>query len=87
MLLIFLNLFTFISTRKFAVSDKHFKRISILAVFFYVPYQLGMLEMYLSSMPFSKSIRLAQYSRYHNNIVLFLVGLALISVLGIGTAL
>ena len=52
---------------------------SILYVAFsYAVYQISLLGMYLFTMPLNEAIRLASYSRYHDTILIYLVGVHLL---------
>lgn len=46
----------------------------------YLLYQIGMLGMYILTMPLAEAIKMAGYNRYHQTILLFVSGLLLIAV-------
>lgn len=66
-------------------SDKaaEIRKILILAGGFYCIYQIGMLAMFLTTMPIGEASRLAGYNRYHKTILIFVSALFLIGVLKI----
>lgn len=53
----------------------------LLSAVTYVLYQIGMVCMYLSSMPTSEALGLASYDRYHRTVITFMAGLFLMGVL------
>lgn len=53
----------------------------LLSVVTYVLYQIGMLGMYLFSMPTSEALLLASYDRYHRTVITFMAGLILVEIL------
>lgn len=57
------------------------KRVFLLGAVSYVLYQIGTLGMYLFSMPVEEALVLAGYDRYHQTILLFLIGLLLIGLM------
>lgn len=56
---------------------KVLKEILFLIMASYLVYQIGMLAMYLFSMPGEEAMSLAGYSRYHKTILTFITGLIL----------
>ena len=72
--LVFLLIIVGLRIFKFRNRDKKDADVGMLGigvVIFYLIYQVGMLGMYLTSMPISESLRLAGYSRYHCSILIF----------------
>ena len=57
------------------------KRVFLFGAVSYVLYQIGTLGMYLFSMPGKEALNLAGYNRYHQTILLFLIGLFLIGLM------
>lgn len=60
---------------------RSFGNIPAFVIFSYVVYMLGMLGMYIFSMPTQESMVLASYDRYHDTILLFAWGVMLIPIL------
>lgn len=53
--------------------------VPLIALISYCVYMLGMLGMYLFSMPDHEAVKLAAYTRYHRTILIFCWGLVLIA--------
>lgn len=60
------------------------KEILVFAAVTYAVYQIGLLCMYLFSMPNGEALSLAEYSRYHATIMIYLSGLILLEILQAG---
>lgn len=65
----------------FKNSKRELTDILVFSVASYVVYQVGLMAMYLFSMPIGEALSLAEYSRYHATIMLFLAGLVLLEAL------
>lgn len=63
-------------------TDRGDKRLAFTAFAFYLLYQLGILGMYLFSMPLGEALTLAEYDRYNRTILIFIAGVAAILTLG-----
>lgn len=61
-----------INQREGALNYKHLVWITALS---YVAYEIGMLGMYIFSMPRAEALALAAYDRYHLTVLIFLTGL------------
>lgn len=55
--------------------------ILLMTAVFYVVYQLGLLGMYILSMPLEEAVTLEGYGRYHQTLILLVAGMMLISVI------
>ena len=55
--------------------------ILLITVGFCVAYQLGILGMYILTMPLEEALMMAGYGRYHQTVVVFAAGMVLIAVL------
>ncbi|MBQ2880552.1 MAG: hypothetical protein IJE27_07650 [Anaerotignum sp.] len=60
---------------------KGIRRILVITAVFYLVYQVGMLGMYLLSMPKEEALELAGYSRYQQTILIFSAGVLLAALL------
>lgn len=60
-------------------NKKWLKNINYIIILSYFSYQIGLLGMYLFTMPLSEALDLAAYTRYHDTILLFEAGLLLIA--------
>ena len=61
--------------------SEKWKGIMIFTILSYIGYQLGNLAMYMLTMPKSEALDLASYSRYHQTILIFVIGIVCIGVM------
>lgn len=80
-ILLFLVLLLALQSRK-KKTDREDIRLAVTAFAAYFLYQLGMLGMYLFSMPLGEAAVLAGYNRYYRTILIFIAGIAGILAMG-----
>ncbi|MBQ6929152.1 MAG: hypothetical protein IJN27_02475 [Oscillospiraceae bacterium] len=81
--LVFFGAVILINRFVFKKSNRLFNQLALLTVAVYISYVIGMLAMYLFTMPTNEALMIACYERYHRTILVYLGGIVCIAAMNL----